>query len=90
VSALEYHEAAWEAHDLEGTPPDPLLFSDSALQAIVKYQTRDLPVDAFEAVERELSRRRLSTTLGCRVLGLVMLALLAMSGLVIGWILLVP
>ena len=88
VSALEYHEAAWKAHELHSTPPDPLFLSDRALQAVVQYETQDLPVEAFEAVEGEVRRRGLAPIFVDRVLGWAVVALLGISGVVIGWALL--
>lgn len=88
MSALEYREAAWEAHEHHATPPDPLFLSDRALQAVVQYETQDLPEEAFEAVEGEVRRRGLAPIFVDRVLGWAVVALLCVSGLIIGWVLL--
>ena len=57
VSALEYHEAAWEAHDSEVAPPDPSRLSDPALGAILRYELSDMPPEAFDALRNERRRR---------------------------------
>ena len=57
VAALEYHEAAWDAHARELSPPDASAPSDLALEAIVHYEKGELPLGAREALEREVVHR---------------------------------
>jgi hypothetical protein len=89
MSALEYHEAAWAAHDLETAPPDPSDLSDRALTAILRYETNDMPAEALRAVKVERLRRARPWGVAEIVFGLAMIATLVVSGLVIGWFLLV-
>lgn len=89
MSALEYHEAAWAAHDLETAPPDPSDLSDRALTAILRYETSDIPAEALHAVKAERLRRTRPWGFAEIVLGFAIIATLAVSGLVIGWFLLV-
>jgi hypothetical protein len=89
MSALEYHEAAWEAHDLESAPPDPSPLSDRALAAILGYEVTDMPAEALRAVQDEQRRRQRPWRLADNVFGFAMLAMLGTSGIVIGWLLLV-
>ena len=86
MSAFEFREAAWRAHD-SGTRPDPAGLSDRALYAVMKYEDRDLPSDAREALETECRHRCLSPDPVDRLFGLAFLAFIAISGSVIGWIL---
>ena len=88
VSALEYHEAAWEAHDSEVSPPDPSGLSDSALTAILRYEARDMPAEAFDALRAERRRRTWARRVS-EIPVLVLLVALAVSGALIGWFLLV-
>ena len=88
VSALEYHEAAWEAHDAEVAPPDPSGLSDPALTAILRYEARDMPEEAFDALRAE--RRRRTWARGVREIPVFgVLVVLAASGAFIGWFVLV-
>jgi hypothetical protein len=89
MSALEYHEAAWAAHDLEAQPPDPSELSDPALRAILSYEMSDMPAEALRAVKAERRRRERPWKLVDVVLGFAVLVTLAASGVVIGWFLLV-
>lgn len=88
MNALEYHEAAWKAHDLDVKAPDPLRLSDRALRAIVQYELADLPVEAREAVEAERGRRMRFLRGAERFAALAMMVVLGISGVLIGWILL--
>lgn len=87
--ALEYHEAAWAAHDLETAPPDPSDLSDRALTAILRYETSDMPAEAIRAVKVERLRRIRPWGFAEVALGFAIIAILAASGVVIGWFLLV-
>jgi len=88
MSALEYHEAAWAAHDVEGEPPDPSGLSARALRAILSYEMSDLPTEALRVVKAERRRRERPWKLVDVALGFAVIAMLAMSGVVIGWFLL--
>ena len=88
MSALEYHEAAWEAHDSEIAPPDPSTLSDPALSAILRYEMSDIPAEAFQALSAERKRRAWAWRLS-EIPAFGMLVMLAISGGVIGWFLLV-
>jgi hypothetical protein len=94
MSATRYQDAAWIAFDLGSGPPDPSSLPDRALTAIVlamvQYETPSLllPVDADLAVEREWRRRGLSPEPTDRIVASAVLALAAVSGVVIGWALL--
>jgi hypothetical protein len=88
VSALEYREAAWAAHDRETTPPDPSVLSDRALAALLRYELDDIPAEALRAVSAERRRRLRPCGPVDVVLGAVVLVTLAVSGVVIAWFLL--
>lgn len=90
MSALEFHEAAWDAHDRECPPPDPSPLTDRALLAVLRYEGPDLPGDAFRALEAERRRRELPAGVVDRFLPVVALALLGLVGVIIWWVLLVP
>jgi len=87
MSAFEFHEAAWEACEGETTQPDPASLSDRALYVVMKYEDRDLPSDAREALEAECRHRGLVPDRVDRLLGLGLVALVAVSGFAIGWML---
>ena len=84
MSAFEFHEAAWEACE-GGTRPDPATLSDRALYVVMKYEDRDLPSDAREALEAECRHRGLFPDPVDRLLGLAFIAFIAISGSAIGW-----
>ena len=83
MSAFEFREAAWRAQET-GTRADPTGLSDRALYAVMRYEDRDLPSDAREALETECRHRCLSPDPVDRLLGLAFLAFIAISGSVIG------
>ena len=85
MSAFEFHEAAWDACHREAPAPDPSSLSDRALYVVMRFEDRDLPSDAHVALEAEYRRRGLVPDLIERVLGLGLLAILAISGFVIVW-----
>jgi hypothetical protein len=87
MSAFEYHEAAWEAREGRTPPPDPSTLSDRALYVVMRYEERDLPSDSVQALEAECRRRGLLPDAFDRVLGLGLLAVVAISGSVTGWML---
>jgi hypothetical protein len=88
MSALEYHEAAWVASDREAAPPDPATLSDRALYVVLRYEAQDLlPSEAQEAVDAECRRRGLVPDTVDRLIAITFMAVLGLSGLVIGWIL---
>jgi hypothetical protein len=87
MSALEFHEAAWEAREGRIPPPDPASLSDRALYVVMGFQERDLPSDSLHALEAECRRRALLPDAFDRSLGLGLIALVAISGFVIGWML---
>jgi hypothetical protein len=86
MSAFEFHEAAWEAC-AEGTRPDPSTRSDRALYVVMQYEDRDLPSAAREALQVECRHRGLFPDPVDRLLGLGIIAFIAISGFVIGWML---
>jgi hypothetical protein len=87
MSAFEFHEAAWEASLREAPPPDPSILSDRALYIMMRYEDRDLPSAAHQVLEAECRRRGILLDVVERVIGFGLMAVLAISGLVIGWIL---
>jgi hypothetical protein len=87
MSAFEFHEAAWDASDREAPPPDPSTLSDRALYVVMRYEERDLPSDTVEVLEAECRRRGLLVDVVERLIGLGLMAVVAISGLVIGWML---
>jgi hypothetical protein len=86
MSAFEFREAAWEAC-AEGTRPDPSTLSDRALYVVMQYEDRDLPSAAREALKAECRHRGLFPDPVDRLLGLGVIAFIAISGLAIGWML---
>ena len=88
MGALEYHEAAWEAHDSDVGPPDPSVLSDPALGAILRYEMSDMPAKAFHALRAE-RRRRTRARRASEIPAFGVLLMLAVSGAIIGWFLLV-
>jgi hypothetical protein len=87
MSAFEFHEAAWEAREGRTPPPDPSGLSDRALYVVMRYEERDLPSDSVRALEKECRRRGLLPDAFDRLLGFGLIAVVAISGFVIGWIL---
>ena len=87
MSAFDFHEAAWEASLREAPPPDPSTLSDRALYIVMRYEERDLPSDAAAALEAECRRRGILVDIVEREIGLGLMAILAISGFVIGWLL---
>lgn len=83
MSAFEFHEAAWEACE-RGTQPDPATLSDRALYVVMRYEDQDLPSDAREALEAECRHRGLVPDPVERLLGLGIIAFIAISGFAIG------
>jgi hypothetical protein len=83
MSAFEFHEAAWEACE-GGTRADPATLSDRALYVVMKYDDQDLPSDAREALEAECRHRGLVPDPVERLLGLGVIAFIAISGFAIG------
>jgi hypothetical protein len=86
MSAFEFHEAAWEACE-GGARPDPATLSDRALYVVMKYEDQDLPSDARQALEAECRHRGLVPDRVERLLGLGVIAFIAISGFAIGLIL---
>ncbi|MGH2679292.1 MAG: hypothetical protein ACRDG8_02230 [Actinomycetota bacterium] len=87
MSAFDFHEAAWEALERHAPPPDPTTLSDRALYVVMRYEERDLPSEALDALEDECRRRGIISTLVERLLAVGLMALLAISGVVIAWML---
>jgi hypothetical protein len=87
MSAFEFHEAAWEASFREAPPPDPSTLSDRALYVVMRYEDRDLPSAAHEALEAECRRRGILLDVFERLIGMALMAIVAISGLAIGWVL---
>jgi hypothetical protein len=87
MSAFEFHEAAWEANQEGTTQPDPATLSDRTLYVVMRYEERDLPFDSVRALEKECRRRGLLPDAFDRLLGFGLIAVVAISGFVIGWIL---
>jgi hypothetical protein len=87
MSAFEFHEAAWEASQEGTTQPDPATLSDRALYVVMEYEDRDLPSDTHEALEAECRHRGLFPDAVDRLLGVGLMAFVAISGFVIGWVL---
>ena len=76
MSALEFHEAAWEARATEATPPSPLTLSDRALAIVMAYAEADLPPETMGMLEDERRRRGMASTVIERLIGIGMLALI--------------
>jgi hypothetical protein len=87
MSAFEFHQAAWEACEGGTTQPDPATLSDRALYVVMKYEDRDLPSDARQALEVECRHRGLFPDRVDRLVGLGLMAFVALSGSAIGWML---
>lgn len=87
MSAFEFHEAAWEASLREAPPPDPSILSDRALYIMMRYEDRDLPSAAHYVLEAECRRRGIMLDVFERLVGMALMAILAISGLAIGWML---
>jgi hypothetical protein len=87
MGAFEFHEAAWEASLREAPPPDPSTLSDRALYVVMRYDDRDLPSEAVEVLEAECRRRGLLVDVIERFIGIALMAIVAVSGLAIGWFL---
>ena len=87
MSAFEFHEAAWEACEGRTRQPDPATLSDRVLYVIMEYEDRDLPSDTHEALAQEYRRRGLVPDVIERLFGLGLMAVLAISWFVIGWML---
>ena len=89
VTALEYCEAAWDAHDRGLPPPDASVLSDLALEAIKHYGEQELPLDARKAVVDEVKRRfRASSDRVSDALAFAALTLPALAGGTTAWMLL--
>lgn len=88
MSALWFHEAAWEASDRHAPPPDASTLSDRALYTVLRYPERDLPSESRDALQEECRRRGIVTSGLERWLGVGLMAVVAISGLVISWLLL--
>jgi len=87
MSAFEFHEAAWEASLREAPPPDPSILSDRALYVVMRYEDRDLPSAAHRVLEAECRRRGILLDVFERLIGMALMAIVAISGLAIGWML---
>jgi hypothetical protein len=87
MSAFEFHEAAWDASQREAPPPDPCTLSDRALYIVMRYEERDLPSAAVEALEAECRRRGILIDVVERLIGFGLMAIVALSGIFIGWML---
>lgn len=87
MSAFEFQQAAWAACEEGATQPDPATLSDRALYVVMKYEDRDLPSDAREALEVECRHRGLFPDPVDRLLGLGFIAFVALSGSAAGWML---
>jgi len=87
MSAFEFHEAAWEACEGRTRQPDPATLSDRALYVVMKYEDRDLPSDALDALDAECRHRGLFPDAVDRLFGLGLMGFIAISGFVIGWML---
>lgn len=93
-SATRYHEAAWLAFERGAAPPDPSSLSDRALIAMVRammqYETPSLllPIHANVVVEQEWRRRGLAPGSVDRLIAAAMLAIAAIGGTVVGWVVL--
>jgi hypothetical protein len=92
MSASDFQEASWEAHDRQAAPPDPATLSDETLHTFLHNEGPDLllPSAARKAVEAESIRRGASSTVADDVSALVMLGGLSLGGVIIGLALLVP
>jgi hypothetical protein len=92
MSASDFQEASWEAHDRQAAPPDPATLSDKTLHTFLHYEGPNLllPSTARKAVEAESMRRGASSTVADDVTAVVTLAGLSVGGVVIGLVLLVP
>ena len=92
MSASDFQEASWEAHNRQAAPPDPASLSDKTLHTFLHYERPELllPSAARKAVEAESIRRGASSTVADDVTAVVMLAGLSVGGIVIGLALLIP
>ena len=89
MSALEFHEAAWEARATETTPPSPLTLSDRALAIVMAYEETDLPSETMGMLQDERRRRGMAPTVIERLIGMGLLALIPITAFVFGWMLFV-
>jgi hypothetical protein len=53
----------------------------------MRYEDRDLPSEAVEVLEAECRRRGLLVDVFERLIGMALMAIVAISGLAIGWVL---
>lgn len=87
--ALDYHDAAWQAHDGGSPPPGTAQLPDLTLEAIQRYEADDLPFDARVALDAEGRRRdRRSRDPITDSMAWVSMALPIGTGVVIAWFLL--
>jgi hypothetical protein len=89
MSALEFHEAAWEARETEARPPSPSTLSDRALAMVMSYPEADLPAETMGMLEDERRRRGMAPTMIERLIGIGLLALIPITAFVFGWMLFV-
>ena len=87
MSALEFHEAAWEARATETRPPSPSTLSDRALAIVMAYEDADLPSETMGMLEDERRRRGMALTVIERLIAIGMLALIPITAFVLGWML---
>lgn len=87
MSALEFHEAAWEARATETPPPSPSTLSDRALAIVMAYEEADLPSETMGMLEDERRRRGMALTMIERLIGIGLLALIPITAFVFGWML---
>jgi hypothetical protein len=92
VTPLRYRDAAWEAYEHGDAPPDASLLPDEVLREFMVHRYNDtrflLPRAACQVVEAEWERRGMSRRLVDELLAFAAVALPALSGFVIGCVLL--
>lgn len=92
VTREAYQTAAWQAYDSGAPAPDPAPLSNELLRAFASRRYYDtaflLPHSACQLIDLEWNRRRTSRNLVDELLAFGAVALPAISGLVISWVLL--
>ena len=87
-----YQAAAWQAYDAGAAAPDPSPLSNELLRAFISRRYYDtaflLPHSACQLIDLEWNRRRTSRNVIDELLAFAAVALPALSGLAISWVLL--
>jgi hypothetical protein len=92
VTRETYQAAAWQAYASGAAAPDPSVLSNELLRAFMTRRYNDtaflLPLAACQLIDLEWNRRRVSRNLIDDLLAFAAVALPALSGIVISWVLL--